>query len=161
MKYCFPLFILFLVLACSSEPVSDLKEKNLLEYGIPITILAPDSAEVETMDLVVQKDITVKKGKDYYIQIFASDATTTDANRLKSAQLEEVRDNPFFSKIIKEDSNGFIYETAIDSTKKNYGFRHFRIKGDKEYVFQTGLIGTFSLDDVEKMYLAVQPVAKK
>ena len=159
-KY-FPLLVLLTLMACSSEPASDLKSRSLLEFGIPITIMAPDSAQIETMDLVVQKDITIKKGDDYYVQIFASDASTTDVSKMKAAQLNEVRDNPFFSKIVKEDTDGFIYETAIDSTKTNYGFRHFRIKGDKEYIFQTGLIGTFSLDDVERMYEAVQPVTPK
>ncbi|MEL6867059.1 MAG: hypothetical protein AAFP19_21730 [Bacteroidota bacterium] len=148
------------LMACQQENKTSLKTYDLLEYGVPVKILAPDSAEIETMDLVVQKDITVKKGKDYSIQIFSSTASTTDIKQLKANQMEEVRNNPFFSKVLKEEADGFIYELQIDSTHQSYGFRHFQIKGDNEYIFQTGLIGTFSQEAVEQMYEAVQPNKK-
>ena len=149
--------IVVFVVACSSEPKSNLKPLDLLEYGIPITIMAPDSAKVRTMDLVVQKDVTVKGDDDYYVQIYASGAETTDVAQVKAEQLAEVKGNRYFSKIVQEDESGFIYETQVDSNNVNYGFRLVRIQGDQEYIFQTGLIGSFTLEKVEEMYQAVQP----
>lgn len=154
------LFVVAVILmwACqrnSSE--QDWVEKDLLQYGIPITIMAPDSAEVNSSDLggLIQ-DVTIKKGDDYYIQIYASDAETTDIAKVKSAQLSEVKSNRYFSKIVQEETEGFIYETVIDSSAINYGFRYVRVQGDKEFIFQTGLVGNFSLEQVERMYEAVK-----
>lgn len=147
-----------LIAACQkNDGAGEWVEKDLLEYGIPITILAPDSSEVNSSDLggLIQ-DVTIKKGDDYYIQIYASDAETTDIARIKSAQLAEVKSNRYFSKIVTEDVDGFVYETVIDSTAINYGFRYMRVQGDKEFVFQTGLVGSFTQEEAERMYEAVK-----
>lgn len=154
------LFVLAIILmwACQRNSTEqDWVENDLLQYGIPIVIMAPDSAEVNSSDLggLIQ-DVTIKKGEDYYVQIYASGAETTDIAKVKSGQLSEVKSNRYFSKIVKEDADGFIYETVIDSTLTNYGFRYVRVQGDKEFVFQTGLVGNFSLEQVEKMYEAVR-----
>ena len=156
--YCLFVAVLFVVSwsaqGCSGEPKdADLVEMDLLSYGMPIVIQAPEDALVETMDLVVQKDLTVKKD-DYFIQIFESSATTYDVPAIKSRLLSEVQGNRYFQKIITEDPDGFIYETAIDSSYVNYGFRRVRLQGDKEYVFQTGMRGKFPLEAVERMYRA-------
>jgi len=144
--------------ACQQDASSNLKPLNLLEYDIPITIMAPDSAEVKTMDLLVQKDVTIKSGDDYFVQIFVSDAVTTDTKKIVAELMAEVKKNRYFSKIIKENPEGFIYQTAIDSTHTSYGFRQVRVQGDREFIFQTGLIGTFDQQQVENMYEAVKPV---
>jgi len=146
-----------LLTACQQDQQTQLAPLDLLPYGVPVTIMAPDSAEVNTMDMVVTKDITVKGKEDYFVQIYVSDASTTDIARLKADQLSEVKSNRYFSRIVQEDEAGFIYETAIDSSNVNYGFRYLMVKGDKELIFQTGLIGDFDLQDVEQMYQAVQP----
>ena len=52
--------------------------------------------------------------------------------------------------------NGFIFEKKLSPDHLNYDFRYFKVQGDKEYVFQTGLIGKFSLEDVKGMYGAVK-----
>jgi len=156
-SFSFLLVGLLLVFGCGEDKASALKPTNLLSYGLPITIMAPDSAKIEKMDLIVQQDVTVQKGSDYYVQIFASEASTTDLTKLKAEKLAEIKQNPFFTKVIQEDPNGFIFEQQFDSTQIYYGFRHFRIQGDREYVFQNGMIGKFSKESVEQMYEAVQP----
>ena len=45
---------------------------------------------------------------------------------------------------------------ALDSTNLNYGFKYLRIQGDKEYTFQTAMVGTFSLEEAKGMYEAVK-----
>ena len=151
------LCVLFLLGACQSDPTSNLKPLNLLEHGIPITILAPDSAKIRTMDLLVQKDITVKGEDGYDLQIFASDATSTDVSKIASELKGEVKNNPYFSKIVDEsDPNGFIYETKLDEKTISYGFQLVRVMGDREYIFQNALIGTFSQEEIQIMYQAVK-----
>ena len=158
---CIVFCVLFLLGACQSDPTSNLKPLSLLPHGIPITIMAPDSAKVRTMDLLVQKDITVRGEDGYDLQIFASDATSTDVTKITSELKGEVKNNPYFSKIVDEsDPNGFIYETKLDSTSTSYGFQLVRVMGDREYIFQNALVGTFSEAEIQTMYEAVKDKKK-
>ncbi len=152
------LLVLLLLANCENDPSKNWKPKDLINWGIPITILAPDSIDVKAQDYSGwMKDVTIKNKEDnYFVQIYASNATTTDLAKVKSEQINAVKDMRYFSKIVKEEENGFIYETMLDSTNASYGFRHIQIKGDKEYIFQTGMVGTFTLDEAEKMYQAVK-----
>lgn len=144
-------------IACSNDAaISDMKPLNLLKYNVPLTILAPDSAKVQTMDLVVQKDVSIKSGEDFYIQLFMSDATETNVSKLIIGLKADVKKGAFFSKFVQEDENGFIFENAIDSTRQSYDFRYLKIQGDNEFEFRTGLIGSFTLPEVKRMYKAVQ-----
>ncbi|MEL7021354.1 MAG: hypothetical protein AAGK47_07100 [Bacteroidota bacterium] len=154
----FLLLISLFYWGCQPDANTGMDSLDLMRYDIPVTILAPDSVEVKTLDLVVQKDVTVKSknNNDYYVQIYAADATTNDVAQLKSEQMEEVKSNRYFSKIVEEQTDGFIYETKVDSNMINYGFRYVYLQGDKQYTFQTGLIGTFTAEEVKTMYDAVQ-----
>ena len=148
---------LFVILTnCSTDPHEGLKALNLTQYGVPLTIYTPENPEVKTIDFGIQKDVTVKAGKDFYVEVSASDASTSNVEEVKQAQLKALKENPFFSKVIQDDKNGFIYENQVDSAKYNYGFRYIKLQGDKEYVFQTGLIGFFTKEAVQKMYEAVK-----
>ncbi len=155
-KVLFFLFATMFIGACTQDKGPKWAPLDLMPYGVPLTIEAPDSAKVKTTDLGLIKDITVKEGEDYYIQLYASSASTNDVAKIKTDQLSEVKNNRFFSKIVKEEADGFIYETAIDSANINYGFRYIYLQGDMEYIFQTGLIGTFTQEETEMMYEAVQ-----
>lgn len=154
------LLISLFVLGCASDPASNYKELDLLSYGVPIKIMAPDSADVKKEDWIAQQGITVSKGDDYEVQIWAGEAASTDVATLKANKLAEVQSNRWFSKIIKEDSDGFIFENKIDSTTSFYGFYHLVIQGDNEYTFQNGLRGNFTLEQAEQMYDAVKPAKK-
>jgi hypothetical protein len=147
----------FGLFACQKSSKTNFKSLDLLQYGIPLTIMAPDSAKVISGSLSFSQDITVKSEEDNFdLQIFAYDATTTDLAAVKASHLAEVKNNAYFSKIIEEEDTGFIFETVFDSTTTNYGFKYLRIQGDKEYIFQTGLVGMFTLEDVKAMYNAVK-----
>ena len=146
-----------LFLAACGKDTANLKQLNLLEYGVPLTILAPDSAKIVSGTLSFSQDITIKSPEDNYdVQIFVYDATTMDLSRLKASHLAEVKNNEYFSKILEEEPAGFIYETVYDTLSPNYGFKYLKIQGDKEYIFQTGLVGDFELNDVKMMYEAVK-----
>ncbi|HFC00192.1 MAG TPA: hypothetical protein ENJ53_05250, partial [Phaeodactylibacter sp.] len=64
-------FVLVFVVACNSDQKdANLKPRNLLEYGIPLTIMMPDSVVVTKENLVVQEEVTIKsqKPEDYYVR---------------------------------------------------------------------------------------------
>lgn len=156
MKYFTLLLLSFLLFSCSDNSQENLKPLNLLKHGVPITIMAPDSAEVKTMDLVVQKDITIKKGDDYNVQLFASEASAANVASAITSLKSEVQSGAYFSEFMKEEPAGFIFQIKIDSTHTSYDFRHVKLFGDKEYIFRTGLMGSFTLEQVENMYQSVQ-----
>jgi hypothetical protein len=147
--------LLLISIGCKPDNTSNLAELDLMSEGMPIVIQAPAGAEIKRMDLVLSKDITVIKD-DFHFQIFESNADVRDVGAVKNQLLAEVKLSPYFSKLLQDDTAGFIYETRIDSTYTNYGFRHVRIQGDKEYIFQQGLRGKYTREAVEVMYKAVQ-----
>ena len=149
-------FLVFVLLvSCKSDPTSDLVELDLMSHGVPIKLKAPEGAEVTTKDMVVMTDVTVIKDR-YYVQLLYSDAMTHDPKKALQEQRETVEAGPFFSTMVQEDDHGFIFEKKIDEENINYDFRFVKIRGGKEYIFQTGLIGKYTLEEVQKMYSAVQ-----
>lgn len=150
------LFLLIAVLAACQKDVQDeWKPLDLLPYSVPVTILAPDSVDVNSQNLggVIQ-DVTIK-APGYSIQIYGTDLETNDLARLKAEQLSEVKNNRYFSRIVQEEANGFIYENLID-TMLNYNFRYVLPRGDKLYTFQTGIVETYSLPEAKRLYQAVK-----
>lgn len=145
-----------LIWSCQQEPAVKFSSLDLTKYGVPMSIQAPDSVEIKTKDYGFSKDITVKAGEDYSIQILASEANTQDVSQVKASEMASVKQGIYFNRIVSEEPDGFIYESALDSTHLNYGFRYVRLQGGREFIFQTGLIGDFSLEDVETMYQAVK-----
>jgi len=145
--------------ACQ-EDASAWKETDLLAYGIPLTVQAPDSVQIETNDMVGSlQDVTIK-GEGYNVQIFASNAETTDVSQVKARQLASVKDLRYFSRVVEEEENGFIYEFLIEQDNPTYGFRYIIIQGDKEYIFQPGLSAMYNLEEIQQLYQAVKPTRR-
>lgn len=151
------LFICLFLASCQSDTSRAWQPLDLTGNNIPVTIMAPDSARVQTSNLSgIMQDVTIKSPADgYSVQILASQAATNDMARLKATQLELVRSNRYFEQIVTEDDQGFIFENRIDSLPL-YGFRYILYRGDQEIVFQNGLEGTFDLPEIEAMYAAVK-----
>ena len=150
----FCLFCLIGLFSCRQDVVR-LEKLDLQPQGLPLTILAPDSAEVQAKDYAFMRDITIRKGDNFFIQIFEFEASNLDAAGEKLKQLTSVKEDPFFKELITEEDQGFIFSRLQDSTKLNYDFRYVKILGLKELIFQTGLVGSFSLEDVRRMYKSV------
>ena len=149
-------FLLFIILLSACHNSKDgLQELDLAPHGLPVVILAPDSAEVQAKDYNFMRDITVRKDSGFFLQIFEFAAPKLDAAGEKLRQLAAVHEDPFFKEVIREDEQGFIFTRQSDSTAVEYDFRYVRIIGSKELIFQTGLVGSFSREDVELMYSAV------
>lgn len=144
-----------LVIFSCKSPASNLETLDLMSEGIPLKIKAPANAVVKKSDLGIFQDITIKEGDNFYIQITAGQVYLNDAKGRKAEELISVKELKTFSRVVKEDDNGFIFEKKNEE-KISYDFRHVKIQGDTEYLFQTGLIGSFDLKDVELMYDAVK-----
>lgn len=156
MRLTYILIILcFLISACknSTENVEDL---DLMRYGMPIKIKAPLDADIKTSDFGLMKDVTIKSEEGYDLQIFSSEASQLDPKILKSDLLRDVKKNPFFTKIILEEDQGFIFEKIRSDSSKNYDFRYVRIQGDNQFTFQAGMIGQFSEAQIKNMYNSVK-----
>jgi len=130
---------------------------DLTSYGAPLSILAPTDAVIKSGSLksALLKDLTIKGGDDYNIQLFYSPAITNDIAKLKNDHLQNVQSNRYFRKIVREEVAGFIYQSVIDTTE-TYGFHFTKLQGDLEFNFQTGMSTLFSLEDVQMMYEAVK-----
>lgn len=150
-------FAAIFVYSCQGESNQNMHKVDLLEYGIPISLTIPvDSPIIKTEDWIIKKGVTVKANDQYDLQIFYQDANTSDLVSLKARELASVKDNRYFSAVMEENESGFIYESKIDSTNTNYGFRHIRLQGNKEFTFQQSMIGTFDLESIQSMYKSVQ-----
>lgn len=145
----------FLLGGCKSEKKSDLPTLDLMSYGVPISIKAPEGAEVIAEDFGIMKDVTVKGEGNYFVQISGSLATELDLAKIKQEQLDLVKEGPFFSKIVEDYENGFVFEKKVDS-RVNYDFRYIKLQGDDLYIYQTGMMGKFSEEEVKGMYESVK-----
>lgn len=160
----FSLFIIVLfIAACSNTDDNYLKPRNLLEYGIPYTILAPDSVEIKKENFVVANEVIIKsqKSDNYEVRIYFAEADK-DVATIKAEHLNRLKSISVYTSVnvILDEPNGFIYETVIDSTLHNFGFRRIIIQGDREYIFQSGN-GNYTKEQAEEMYQATIPQEMK
>jgi len=154
----FALFFTALFLSCSDDGAGSWNDLDLTSYNVPVTIKAPDSATVVAGKLSgMIDDIIVKSADDRYaVQILSSTAATNDMARLKADELEIVRDNRYFERIVTEEPQGFVFENKIDTTSA-YGFRYIVYRGDRAIVFQNTFDGVYTLPETEAMYNSVKP----
>jgi len=144
-----------LPMACHKDDMP-MKELDLRPHGLQITIMAPDSAVIQEKDYNFMRDITIRKGDRFFLQIFEFAAPRQDAAGEKLRQLTAAREDPYFREVVMEEDQGFIFSKQADSTTVDYDFRYVKILGEKELIFQAGLVGTFSLPDIQRMYTAVK-----
>ncbi len=133
-----------------------LEKLNLAPHGVNLVIMAPDSSEIDVRQYETIKDITIRKGPYYDIQIFESEASSMDVGALKTEELQALWEEAYFRELTWEDKAGFIFKTKLEDNSPSYDFRHFKIIADREYRFQAGLTGMFILEDIERMYKAVK-----
>lgn len=154
MRYLSFLLVILFFVAC--KPTSKYADLDLMGNGLPIKIKAPDDAVVKVKEIGgLFKDVTVKSDDNFYIQITSSDALDKDRLKRKNGLLEDIKGTSSFTKIVEDNDEGFIFEKKLGD-KVSFDFRSVRIQGDKEYIFQTGLLGTFSEEQVRDMYEAVK-----
>ncbi len=140
---------------CKTEKSSKYPSKDLLKHGFAISVKAPEDAEIKSDDFGIMQELTISKGDEYNIQILKSVTNTSNAKEALAGQMDLVKGDSYFSKVIEEYDNGFIFEKKIDDNI-NYDFRFVKLIGEHEYIYQTGMIGTYTEKNVKEMYNSVQ-----
>ncbi|MBK6949710.1 MAG: hypothetical protein IPH16_18025 [Haliscomenobacter sp.] len=159
-KICFGLLVLLLAFASCKEkketglnwPVLD-----LMPHGLPIAVMAPDSARVSVTKVGAIEDVTVinEGAERYSVQIYVQPVITSDMAELKANQINEVKSNADFLQILEEDERSFLYSLKqLNGT--TYSFRYVHLQADKEYVFTTGFNETFTLEEAKRLLQAVR-----
>lgn len=150
--------LLFLC-ACTATPstTDTWKTLDLMPYGIPLSVQAPDSAEVHVVRVGAVEDVSIKNTGQtpYALQLFVQPALTNDIAALKFNQINEVKSNPFFGKIVEEDEQSFIY-SLNNQDSSTYSFRYTHLQADKEYIFTTDFNQSFSLEEIKRLLQAVR-----
>ena len=164
MKRIVSLAVLVLSLAilssCSEakKPVYQLQELDLLPQGVPLKIKAPKGSDVKKETLAgIMDDIEVSKADEKFCigikgQPMLPDMTPT---AMKAAELSRIKTVQGFTKIIREEGDGFVYEI-------NYGsgpvldFYYVVTRGENVYEFKVGDLGTYSPEQVDAMYDAAK-----
>jgi len=152
-RYIVPVLMMMVMVSCKSEP--KYPKTNLLKYGFGVDINAPADAEIKSDDLGIMKEVTVISGDKYNVQILKSTTSSTEVSKGIADQKSLVKSDRYFSKFLEESDNGFIFEKDIDGNV-NYDFRYIKILGDQEYIYQTGMLGTYTEEAVREMYKSVQ-----
>ncbi|MGH1338394.1 MAG: hypothetical protein ACRBFS_19920 [Aureispira sp.] len=156
-------FALLGFVACDNTPPKPdpifTNKMNLLEYGIPVTLLAPEGATVKNNSDNFMQDVVVE-GKDYYVQIYGSNATSLDCAKLTQESLLDYKTtDAAFKGVVQQDPCSFLYKVEVDNdTTTSYNFAYFAIRGNKVYTFSTtaGPLTDFSQDEVTAIYEAVK-----
>jgi len=143
-------FLFYFTWACSSGE-QNLPYKDLLSYGIPLEIPAPDSVRIKSNELGGQKDLTMEGENGYKLQIFVSDAYHNEARAVEEYKTQ-ISNHPLFKEIVREEPQGFVYAFQLDSNTVNYGFRYIDVKGGKEIVIQQGMLGIYTQDEAERLF---------
>ncbi|MBT8233018.1 MAG: hypothetical protein HKO66_14480 [Saprospiraceae bacterium] len=152
-------FIIALLFSCKGDGVkSDFVDLDLMSYGMPIKIKSPTDPVISKDDLGIVKEVTVKKGDGFYIQILSGKSYIRDIHKLVAQQKSDASESKYFSKIIEETDNGFIFEKKYPELddRITYDFRYIKIQGDNQFTFQAGLMGQYTLDEIKAMFTAVQ-----
>ena len=148
-------FVCLFIFSCAPKGPK-LSPLDLLSEGIPLKINTPVDVEIVATDLGIMKDVTVKNEEGYNIQIIETSAEELSAKTVIDGIKSEIKASQFFSEIISEEADGFIYKKVIDEDYINYDFRHVKIRGDKQYVIQAGLSTQYTQEEITVMYNSVK-----
>jgi len=147
--------ILFLFSCKDGSKSSSPNSLDLMKYGVPYSINAPDDVSITKVGSGKLEDISIRNKSGYDVQLFMGDAFSSNLEKLKSIKKEEITSNPTFKKIIEEFENGFIYEKISDIGNRNYDFVVIIVQGNKEINFQAGNSKEFTEDEVKSMVKSI------
>lgn len=151
-KY-FSLIVLITIFSCNQHEKD--KGTDLMKYGIPYTLQAPKDVTISKVGSGNLADVNVKNNEGYDVQVFMSNAYSTDLIKLKQVKKEQVIAHPEFSKIVEEYEEGFIFEKNNNLSERSFDFSIIKIMGDKEINFQCGNSRPFTESEVKEMVQSI------
>ena len=128
---------------------------SLLSYGIPLYVNIPKDVDINRR-IVGNITEVIVKGKDekswfeLIVQNLPSESEDLAWN--KYLQIEDVRNNVYFTRIM--DENGFIYE-LVPRDKTTYHFRYVIVQGSQLYVISTALGSELTMEQTKELFDAV------
>ncbi len=145
----------------SGNSLADMKltELNLADKGIPITIQAPEGAEIKNgmfmgeFGGIKMLDYEIVKG-EFVIEVSMDDAKETrTVEQIVNDAEETAKTEEGFVKFVKKETNGFIYKVKIDDNE-DYKFHYVLMKDGKAIEFTEGLklFTEFTEKDAETLY---------
>ncbi len=155
---CLILVLSMVMIYSCDNAVSKYEPLDLMSHGMPIKILAPSNTLIKSDDLGILKDLTIVDTLNggYNIQIYSSKTDILDRAKLLDQIKLEIEATEFFSKMIEETENGFIYEKKVTEDYINYDFRVVRLQSDVKYTIQAGFGEQYQIEDIESMFNAVK-----
>lgn len=155
--------LLVFILACCSEPLDAGKvttEKiDLSPQNIALSITAPKGAQLlkgaEEEDMMLYKLYSCKvHAKDFKVEVMCFTMSDRSLNGVLTEKLADIKNEDTFSKIVLQDSTGFIYESNEINNEQSYGFCKIEVRNN----FYVNIIpepqsdGTISLEEAKYMY---------
>lgn len=148
------ILLLNLVVGCQSGTRTG-QGTDLMKYGIPFTVMAPEDVNINKVGGGTMQDLNIKNDKDYDIQIFMSDAYTSNLTRLKQEKKDEIETYRGFKRIVEEYDDGFIYQKENPDGSQSYDFYIVKIQGSKVINFTCGNSGSFTEKQVKEMIKSI------
>ncbi len=147
--------LLFVVFAGCAGQTTKKNGLNLLGFGIPFTIMAPEDVKVTKLGSGTLTDVNIHNNIGYDIQVFMGNAFTSENTKLKQQKKNQVIELPDFSKIVEEFDSGFIFEKKHEDSTRSYDFFVIMTLSDKEISFQGGNSKNFTESEVKKMVKSI------
>jgi len=145
--------VIFFLTSCGGNDNGQKKEN--IKQKLPFKVDAPWGANYETREYNEVTSYIISKDDEYAVEVIATPAGSEDIATIKNEQLNTVTESPYFSRLILNEPNGFIFEMVVDSSK-HYDFRLVKLRDNTQYVFQTELTRVFSEWEARSMYESVK-----
>lgn len=145
--------VVLVLVSCGGNGDRQKQEKPIQK--LPFKVDAPWGASYETREYNDVTAFTIRKDDDYAVEVIAEPAIANDLAVIKDDELKTVTESPYFSRLILNEANGFIFEMIVDSSK-HYDFRLVKLRDQTQYVFQTDLTQLFSEGETRLMYESVK-----
>ncbi|MFN0202591.1 MAG: hypothetical protein ACKVTZ_13790 [Bacteroidia bacterium] len=119
----------FVAFSCSKEGLkkSDLEEKDLVTYGIPVKVNVPKGATIEKDTLALEQNAVKISYNQFQVKVemlreYAD--PTFNADSVGKKRLDKEKHRGSFGDLAQNDGKGFVFETE-DKTRGNcYHFFH-------------------------------------
>lgn len=150
------------VFSCDSQNSTNhelsLSPVNLAKYGIPAVIQAPKDANITEDPQAREKALVISSPQfNVRVDMYAPDSAETANNWLSNKIANEKLESDF-SKLIIEDSLGFVLERKDEDLGVSYHFRYIIQKENALIIFSEGIPqkNSFDLPSIMEMYKAVK-----
>ena len=146
------------LMACETDTAAsqDWPELNLLQYEVPVKVRAPEGTSVKSDNLGILQDVTLTGPDGYHVQLYVAEALGMPAAEVLQEQRKEVESMRYFAAVTEEFPDAFLFRVVVDTSQISYDFRHVKVVGNKEMVFQTGLTSNSTEAEAKAMLAAIR-----